>query len=119
MKELMLQMMVAMMPFMKPLVYFGFAAGALGVLLIVVRLLFRSGGANTGIVWAGRILLVLGAFFLACQLAGIWLGAAPGINFGDPRKFEFNIYPFWQIGALFAVVSIVLGFLGGKRGREA
>jgi len=114
MKEMMLQMMVMMMPAMKPMVYIGGLFMVLGVVLILARMFMPSPGVRSGIIWSGRILLFLGIFFIVCQFMGIWLGATPSINFGDPKKFEFNMYPFWQIGAVFFVVAIILGFLSGR-----
>mgnify|MGYP001193215741 CR=1 FL=1 len=113
MKQFMIEMMTMMMPYMKPLMWLGVIFGALGIVLLLTHLLFRS---NTGgwVLLTGRIVLGFAAFFFACQLAGYFLGAAPGINFGDFSKMEFNIVPFWQIGAGFLVASLILGFFGGR-----
>lgn len=113
MKDFMINMMAAMMPFMKPLMWAGVAAAAAGLALLVMHVLFR---ASTGgwVLLAGRITLAFAAFFFACQVAGYFLGAAPGINFGDFSKMEFNIVPFWQIGAGFFVAALILGFFGGR-----
>ena len=96
MKQMMLDMMVRMMPFMMPLVYAGAALIAIGVVATLAQFVGgRGGGIARLSVW---LLLVLGIFFLASQAAGMMLGAAPSINFGDSTKFEFDLKPFWQIG---------------------
>lgn len=117
MKQFMIEMMTAMMPFMKPLMWLGVASAAAGIAMLVAHMILR---ANTGgwVLLAGRITLGFAFFFLACQVAGYFLGAAPGINFGDFSKMEFNIVPFWQIGAGFLAASLILGFFGGRT-REA
>lgn len=113
MKQFMIEMMTAMMPFMKPLMWLGVAAGVLGLVMLIAHMVMR---ANTGgwVLLAGRVVLGFAAFFFACQAAGYLLGAAPGINFGDFSKMEFNIVPFWQIGAGFLAASLILGFFGGR-----
>lgn len=113
MKDFMINMMAAMMPYMKPLMWLGVIAAALGLVLLIVHIVTR---ANTGgwVLLIGRIALGFSVFFFGCQLAGHFLGAAPGINFGDFKKMEFNIVPFWQIGAGFLVSALILGFFGGR-----
>ncbi|MCB1503634.1 MAG: hypothetical protein KDJ47_01545 [Hyphomicrobiaceae bacterium] len=117
MKDFMITMMAGMMPYMKPLMWLGVVAAALGLALLILHVIFR---ANTGgwVLLAGRITLGFAIFFFGCQIAGYFLGAAPGINFGDFSKMEFNIVPFWHIGAGFLAAALVLGFFGGRT-REA
>jgi hypothetical protein len=113
MKQFMIEMMTMMMPYMKPLMWLGVVAAALGLALLFAHMLLRS---DTGgwVLLSGRVTLGFAIFFLACQIAGYFLGAAPGINFGDFSKMEFNIVPFWQIGAGFFMAALVLGFFGGR-----
>lgn len=117
MKQFMIEMMTMMMPYMKPLMWLGVISAAAGLALLIMHVIFR---ASTGgwVLLLGRITLGFAIFFFACQVAGYFLGAAPGINFGDFSKMEFNIVPFWQIGAGFLVAALVLGFFGGRT-REA
>ena len=113
MKQTMLDMMVAMMPYMMPLVYAGGVLLALGVLATLVRL---ANGSAAGMARVdGGLLVALGIFFIACQVAGMVLGAQPAINFGDPTKFEFDLYPFWQIGLAMLVPGILIYMIGGRR----
>ncbi|MGD9785165.1 MAG: hypothetical protein AB7E80_09320 [Hyphomicrobiaceae bacterium] len=113
MRQFMIDMMIMMMPAMKPMVWIGAGVTALGFLLLIAHMMFRS--SNGGyILLAGRVLLALAVFFLACQLAGVLLGMTPKINFGDFDKMEFILVPFWQIGGAFLVASLILGFFGGR-----
>jgi len=110
----MMDMMIVMMPAMKPLVWLGGIVTVLGLLLIVLRqIMNEKNGAM--VLLAGRIMLGLAFFFLSAQVAGMWLEMAPQINFGDFEKMEFKLVPFWQIGLGFLVSALVLGFVGGRR----
>ena len=94
MKVFLIDMMTAMMPLMKPLVWLAALAFVAGVLLVIV------GGPG----WyklsrmALWILAGIGIFFIAAQGMGALLGAQPSINFGDAKRFEFVLVPFWQLG---------------------
>ncbi len=116
MKQMMTDMMILAMPAMVPLVYIGAGLIALGILTGIIALVSGSGG---GLVRLSSIALIaLGIFFLGCQAAGMWLEMAPSINFGDPTKFEFFLYPFWMIGGAMLLAGIVikiLGSIGAKR----
>jgi len=113
MKDFMITMMNAMMPYMKPLMWLGVTFTGLGLVLLIAHAVLR---ANTGgwVLLAGRIVFAFALFFFACEIAGYFLGAAPGINFGDFSKMEFNIVPFWQFGLGFLVSALILGFFGGR-----
>ena len=114
MKQFMIDMMILMMPVMKPLVWLGAIVAVAGLGLMLMRqILDEKNGAM--VLLAGRIMLGLAVFFLACQIAGIWLGMPPKINFGDFEKMEFILVPFWQIGLLYLIAALILGFVGGRR----
>jgi hypothetical protein len=111
----MLDLMVKMMPLMMPLVYIGgvlLAAGALALAISIAT--GRAGGIAR---FAGWFLAALGVFFLACQAAGMWLGAAPSINFGDSTKFEFDLKPFWEIGLAMLAPGALIGWFAGPNRR--
>ena len=96
MKQFMLNMMTMMMPAMKPMVYIG---GILAVLAVVLFAFAFAGRAGYKLpLWLSRGAMAFGMFFLVAELMGLILGAAPSINFGDPRKFEFDLVEFWKIG---------------------
>ncbi len=118
MKQMMMDMMILMMPAMKPLVWIGAAVAVGGVALVILRQIMNEKNGQM-VLLAGRIMLGLAVFFLGCQVAGMWLEMAPQINFGDFEKMEFKLVPFWQIGIGFFVVALVLGFVGGRRRLEA
>jgi hypothetical protein len=116
-KSALIDIMTLMMPFMKPLVWL-----ALLSFIAALGLAFAGGGLRRQ--WApraARLTLGIGIFFLAAQGMGALLGAQPSINFGDPRKFEFILVPFWQLGiaciAGWLIVRGLLHVLGGTAAR--
>lgn len=113
MKHTMLDMMVKMMPFMMPLVYVGGALIVIGILATIWQLIGGRGGGVAKL--AAWLLVILGAFFLASQTAGMMLGATPSINFGDSTKFEFDLKPFWQVGLGLLVPGVLLALLARQR----
>jgi hypothetical protein len=114
MRHLLMDMMAKMMPFMMPLVWLGAALVVLGGLSVLARLLGDGALASRGAGWAGMLLIVVGLFFIACQGAGMLLGAAPAINFGDATKYEFNLKPFWMVGLAFLVPGLIIRALRGQ-----
>ncbi|HKL77559.1 MAG TPA: hypothetical protein VJ985_04230 [Gammaproteobacteria bacterium] len=108
MKQTLLDLMSAMMPYMMPLVWAGGAAVGASLLLLILK---QARFAR----WGAGLALALGVFFLACQGMGALLGAQPSINFGDPSQFEFILVPFWQIGLGLAVPGTVAGLLARAR----
>ena len=108
MKQMLMDMMIAMMPAMKPMVWIGAAALGLGLVALVLRFTMgRHGWLKTTLKWSSVLLLILGAFFVIAQFMGQWLGMNPQINFGDPTKFEFKLMKFWQIGAIGLVAGLI------------
>jgi hypothetical protein len=118
MKAFMLDMMVAMMPYMKPLLWIGVAAAAAALLLRLVTLFMgRPGALQRGVCWASGIAVALGVFFLLCQVMGMLLGATPAFNLADSAKFEFWMVPFWQAGLALLAAGIITGY-GAATARE-
>ncbi|MFY9642023.1 MAG: hypothetical protein WCD20_14105 [Rhodomicrobium sp.] len=105
----MLDMMVMMMPWMKPLLYIGLLAAVGGLGLAAAKAVVSSETRLKGLLWSGRIAAGLGLFFLACEVMGGFLGAAPQFNLGDPNKFEFYMVPFWQVGAMLLALGLLIG----------
>ncbi len=113
MKEQLLDLMTKMMPYMMPVVYAGAALLVLGLIGFLTWLL---SGWGTGLMrFSGRLLILLGLFFLACQIAGMILGAEPSINFGDATKFEFNTKPFWMIALVLLIPGFFIRIFGAMR----
>ncbi len=108
---LLIDIMTAMMPFMKPLAWLALAAFVAGLVMTLLR---GEGSRKIGRI-AGRLVLGIGIFFLAAQLMGMMLGANPSINFGDARKFQFILVPFWQLGLACLAAAVVLRLLPGRR----
>lgn len=119
MKQMLLDMMVAMMPFMMPIIWLGYASVAIGALMVVGGLVSPSLAQSNWGLLAGRAAAGIGLFFLACEVMGFLLGANPGINLGDSTKFEFNIKPFWYFGAGFLLSGIIIGYFTGRRTAHA
>lgn len=111
MKDLMLNMMLAMMPAMPTMMYIGAASAVLAVILYILA---RKVGYKPAL-WAARAAMAFGLFFLICHPTGLFLGLAPSINFGDSSKFEFNFQPFWLIGLVMLIPGwIVWSFSSNK-----
>ncbi len=105
MKGMLMDMMSAMMPLMKPLVWLALAAFVAGLALVL------TGGGSRIARLALWIVAGIGIFFLLAQGMGLWLGAQPSINFGDARKFQFILVPFWQLGLAALAGAVVLRLL--------
>jgi hypothetical protein len=113
MKQMMLGMMAAMMPFMMPLVWLGAGLVIAGFAFLVLGLVIGRGGVlHRGVAWASALSLLLGAFFLLSQFIGMWLGATPAINLGDSRQYQFILVPFWQVGLALLVLGAIIWRLG-------
>ncbi|VAW70482.1 hypothetical protein MNBD_GAMMA09-2162 [hydrothermal vent metagenome] len=112
MKDTMIDMMVVMMPYMKPFMWFAAAVAIAGFVFIVASIAFKKDNKKT-ITWTSRIVLIAAFFFMAAQAAGIFLNMPPTVNFGDSSKFEFILVSFWQIGLVFLVTGIILKVING------
>ena len=111
--ELMTQIMTKMMPYMWYVADVGIAALILGA---IGWLNWLFTGRSTGLLRScGRVLIVLGVFFVACQIAGLLLGMKPWLNLGDISKGEFDALPFWMIGLPFFVVGFFFRIFGALR----
>jgi len=111
-KQFMIDMMAAMMPFMKTPVLIGFVVLALGIAALVWTLIK---GKAPYLMQAGWILAILGGFYLICSGLGIYLGMKPTINFGDAAKFEFKTVEFWKIGLGFLIPGLLMIFTAKRR----
>ncbi len=109
MKQTLSEIMISM----KPMVWIGAAALAIGLVALVLR--FAKGHNDkltTTLSWTSALLLGLGLFFVAAQFMGQWLGMQPQINFGDPTKFEFKLVMFWQLGVVSLIGGIIYRLVG-------
>jgi len=112
MKNTMIDIMVMMMPAMKPFMWFSVAIALMGFVFIISNIAFKHKNKKL-ISWSGIIVLMASVFFLGAQLAGYLLSMPPTINFGDSSKFEFILVSFWQIGLVFLVTGFILKTIGG------
>lgn len=113
MKDIMIDIMVSMMPIMKPFMWFGVAVTIIGFLFVIAKFVLKSDNSKI-IVWSGRFVFLVSVFFLLAQLAGQFLNMPPTINFGDSSKFEFILVSFWQIGVAFLVSGLIIKFIGAS-----
>jgi hypothetical protein len=113
MRQVLIDMMAKMMPLMMPLVWLGVALFSVGILSVLARFLGSGALASRGAHWSGMLLIVVGLFFVASQGAGMLLGAAPAINFGDATKYEFNLKPVWMVGLAFLLPGLLIWALRG------
>ncbi len=114
MKDTLIEMMIAMMPYMKPFMYVGFAFVVLGIILVLTKMAAKS-SENKALTWSLRFIYLTAGFFIIAQVMGIILSMPPTINFGDASKFEFILVSFWQVGLAFLVVALILKFLGRNK----
>ncbi len=112
MKQFMIDMMAAMMPYMRPI---AMSAAA----LLVIGIIGRLAGARSVAQITGALVVAIGVFFLACEGAGRLLGFEPTVLFALPadRVLYRNQWPFWTIGGAALVAGLILRMLGagGRR----
>lgn len=114
MKESIVDLMLTMMPLMKPFMWVGVGISGVGILLILMKYLFKS-DMRSARKWTTALVFVAAIFFISAQIAGYLLNMTPAINFGDSSQFEFILVSFWKIGVGFLVISLLLKFVGNAR----
>lgn len=110
MKQMMIDMMGAMMPYMKIPMWAAIVIAGLGALLFLRRLVFKKDAPFGAIGW---VLMVIGLFYLACQGMGMWLGMKPFVTlFANPSEFNFGykVY-FWSLGVISFAVGLAFRLL--------
>lgn len=110
----MIDMMVMMMPFMKPFMWIGVVVAVIGIAFVIASFVLKN-DLQKIIVWSGRAVFTVSVFFIAAQIAGYFLNMPPTVNFGDSSKFEFILVSFWQIGVAFLVAGLVIKFAGASK----
>jgi hypothetical protein len=115
MKDLIITVMAAAMPYMTWLLWIAAAFAALGIIGLAFRLL-NIGGPFAGLGrLASWVVVTVGAIFMISQGVGELLGMTPQINFEFLTGERFDLRPFWEVGAALAVFGLLLRLLGGKR----
>lgn len=113
MKQQLIDMMTALMPFMRPI-----AVGAAGLALLGLSagLFARNGSRLGGLL--GRLVGLAGIFFLVCEGMGRWLGFEPTLLFADPlnRVLYRNQWPFWAVGVGLLIASMIVRRVARGRG---
>ncbi len=69
---------------------------------------------RTGLIWFGRVSLVVGVLFIAANVAMKFMGLSASYNIGDPSKDQFLLISFWQIGAALAIIGVGAVFAGKR-----
>jgi hypothetical protein len=109
MKDILINMMVSMMPLMKPLMWIAIIAVALGVLFAVARFAFKVKACPL-VSWSSRVVLAIAIFFLASQFMGELLSMPPTFNLGDASNFEFILVSFWKVGAALLAAGVMIHY---------
>ncbi len=118
MREMMLEMMQKMGPYMSPMFWTGVAFLGIGGVFLLARFL----NANTGkaVSWSSSIAIIVGLFFVVAHFMGTYLGMdTPFIAFGDVATFDIIKGPFWVLGAGLFVSAVVLKILLKMKGNLA
>ena len=100
MERTLLEALVWLMPYMKPLAWTGAATVVLGVFLMALR----KGRSAQRCALLGA---ALGLVFLAGHGLGMWVEVDLALRFDLSRRFRTMVLPFWQVG---------LGLLGPAAG---
>jgi len=118
MKDSIINLMLAMMPLMKPFMWAGVTIAAIALLLLMMQLVFKT---NTfkATKFMNMLVLIAAVFFIFAQIAGYFLNMTPAINMGDSSNFEFILISFWKIGVGFLAVSLLLKFAGSTKRSQA
>ena len=111
----MIDVMAKMMPFMRPI---ALAGGGLALLALLLSYFRGPSGRGEGLsAFAARLTLWIGLFFIACEIAGRFLGMEPTLLFAaDPfdRELYRNQWPFWTVGLALVAVWAVAELLERK-----
>jgi len=113
MTQFMIDMMAMMMPYMKPIALVGAGLALAG---LIAGLIGRMNGTCSALsARLGKIGLLFGLFFLACEAAGRLLGMEPTLLFANDvydRALYRNQWPFWTIGLALTAFGFVVARLG-------
>ena len=113
MAQIMIDLMVAIMPYMKPVAYLGMVAAGLSFVLAISQILIGAGGRRAKL--TARLAIAVGLFFIACEVAGRFLGMEPTLLFSDDpfnREMFRNQWPFWTLGGTLVLSGMALRKLG-------
>ncbi len=109
MRQMLMDMMIAMMPYMKLIVFVGAGLLAIGLAVGIVARVSGIGGGFNGLCY--KLAIAVGVFFLACEGMGRVLGVEPTMVFGTnmmDRVMFSNQWPFWALGLMFVAGSLVV-----------
>ena len=69
---------------------------------------------RTGLIWFGKVSLVVGILLLAANVVMHFMGLSASYNIGDPSRDQFLLISFWHIGAALVIVGICAVFAGTR-----
>ena len=69
---------------------------------------------RSGLIWFGRISLLVGALLIAANVAMNFIGLSASYNIGDPSKDQFVLISFWHIGAALTIIGVGAIFAGTR-----
>ena len=112
MKQTILDLAAQLTPYTTQIAYAGAILLFIGWLALFAWVIRHRG---TGLLrLAGRLLILLGVFFLAFQVAAFALGLDTTTNF-DGAWFKIDRKPFWLVGLALLVPGFVLRIVGAIR----
>ena len=85
MKQTMTDIMTQIMPYMTPIAYVGVAVLAIGILAWLLWIV--SGWCTCLLRFTGRLLILIGLFFLASQAVAMFLQMPQELDLGDVAPF--------------------------------
>lgn len=100
-------------PFMMPLAYTGAILLLLGLIGLMIWIFY--GWGTKLLRFSARLLIPLGVFFLACEVAWILVALEPSIDFGDASAFLADKKPFWLFGFGFLISGFFMRIVGALR----
>jgi len=112
MKQTMTDIVAQVTQYMTPVAYAGAILLFVGFLALLIWVVTHRG---TGLLrLTGRLLILLGAFFLVSQVAAMALGLDPSVDFRE-AWFEISRKPFWLIGLVLFFPGFVMRIVGALR----
>jgi hypothetical protein len=112
MRQTMIDIAAQVTQYMTPVAYVGGVLLFVGFLAFLIWVVTHRG---TGLLrLTGRLLILLGVFFLVSQIAAMALGLDPSVDFRE-AWFEINSKPFWLIGLVLFFPGFLMRIVGALR----
>lgn len=112
MKQTFIDIASQVTPYATPLAYGGAVLIFVGCLALLAWVVTHRGSALLR--FSGRLLIVLGALFLALQVAAMALGVDASANF-ENAWVNLDKKPFWLVGLVLFIPGFFLRIVGAVR----